>query len=111
MPTHGGILVNNRTRVHKEFHRICRYIPQEDHISPHLTVKEFMILASNFKFGSDLMPTQKMEKICELLQIFQLEKQHNTLVRYLSGGECKRLCIALELLNNPAVLILDEPTT
>lgn len=50
-------------------------------------------------------------QIDEILILLRLEKTKETLGNSLSGGELKRLSIALELLNNPPVLFLDEPTT
>lgn len=49
-------------------------------------------------------------QIEQILKTLRLSKTHQTRVKYLSGGECKRLSIALELIDNPAVLFLDEPT-
>ncbi|XP_061390559.1 ATP-binding cassette sub-family G member 4-like, partial [Musca vetustissima] len=54
---------------------------------------------------------QRQQIINEYLRIFLLEDKSNTRIANISGGERKRLCVALELLNNPAVLFVDEPTT
>lgn len=50
-------------------------------------------------------------QIEDILQLLRLTKAKHTLMENLSGGEKKRLSIALELVNNPPVIFLDEPTT
>lgn len=90
---------------------MSRYIMQIDVIDPHFTVMEAMVLAANLKLGNDLTKQQKLEIIEEILNMLRLKNAANTKAVRLSGGERKRLCIALELVNNPPVVFLDEPTT
>lgn len=55
--------------------------------------------------------TQQNEKIFSILQTLKLDKHVNTYAKHLSGGQQKRLSIALELVDDPEVLFLDECTT
>ena len=77
-----------------------------------LTVQETMMYAADLKLGfKDVTSSQKTDIIDEILNLLRLEKTVDTNVAHLSGGELKRLSIAQELVNNPPVLFLDEPTS
>ncbi|XP_017046239.1 ATP-binding cassette sub-family G member 4 [Drosophila ficusphila] len=107
----GEILVNNSPRDMRVFRKMSRYIMQTDVLDPQFSVHEMMLLASNLKLGNELNLKQKLEVIDEILTMLRLKGSQHTMTPKLSGGERKRLCIALELVNNPPVIFLDEPTT
>jgi ABC-type multidrug transport system ATPase subunit len=74
---------------------------------------ETLEFAANMKIPSR---GEALEEIKKLLDDFELQKTENTYVggqilKGLSGGEKKRLCIAIEMVSKPSVLILDEPTS
>ncbi|XP_073847234.1 ATP-binding cassette sub-family G member 1-like isoform X2 [Musca autumnalis] len=105
------IFIDDRPLDRATFRKICRYVLQEDHMSPYFTVMETMIMASKFKLNPLCTQTQRSATISSLLEFFGLVEQANTRISNLSGGELKRVCIAVELLNKPVMIFLDEPTT
>lgn len=107
----GMIKTNGHPRQLKLFHKLCSYIMQEDLIQPHLSVQEAMEVAANLKLGNELKKEEKLLAIEEVLRTLGLLTCRNTRTECLSGGQRKRLSIALELVNNPPVIFLDEPTT
>ncbi|KAF4518793.1 hypothetical protein B566_EDAN005414 [Ephemera danica] len=107
----GSILVNGRQRDMRVFRRISRYIMQEDLLQPHLSVCEAMHAAAQLKLGTTIPQAQRSAAVDEILDLLRLLRTKNTRTEKLSGGERKRLSIALELINNPPVMFLDEPTT
>lgn len=107
----GTILTNNQPRDLKIFHKLSRYIMQEDLLQPFLTVQENMEISANLKLGNGQSTADKALTIDEILTMLRLSGTRHTMTSRLSGGERKRLSIALELVNNPPVIFLDEPTT
>jgi lipooligosaccharide transport system ATP-binding protein len=83
-------------------------IPQQDNLDEELTVRENIIMYGRY-FG--LPRRYLLAKADELLEFAQLSHKANSRVEDLSGGMKRRLTIARALVNEPEVLLLDEPTT
>ncbi|CAH1397760.1 unnamed protein product [Nezara viridula] len=91
----------------------CRscYIAQEDVLAPMMSAGELMEFAAKLKLPSSYNYKQRTTVVEELLHTLGLEDCFDTRTENLSGGQRRRLSIALELINNPPILFLDEPTS
>jgi len=83
-------------------------VPQEDNLDLELTVLQNLVIYASY-FG--LTGSEAKGRAGELLDFFGLQEKRNTPASHLSGGMKRRLTIARALINDPALLILDEPTT
>lgn len=87
------------------------YIMQDQMLHPLLTVREAMSFAIRFKTGRIMALVQQKCKCDAILKQLGLLNSADTVTKNLSGGERKRLSIAVELVSDPSILFLDEPTT
>jgi len=97
-PVHDGPAIRSRLGV----------VPQEDNLDTELTVWDNMIIYGRY---FDLPRALVRERAAELLEFVQLGDRRGSKVDPLSGGMKRRLTIARALINQPELLLLDEPTT
>jgi lipooligosaccharide transport system ATP-binding protein len=97
-PAHDGPTIRGRLGV----------VPQEDNLDTELTVWDNMMIYGRY---FDLPRAVIRERAAELLEFVQLADRRDSKVDPLSGGMKRRLTIARALINEPDLLLLDEPTT
>ncbi|XP_054261383.1 ATP-binding cassette sub-family G member 1-like [Macrosteles quadrilineatus] len=108
----GSVTLNGIDRKSlSSYRRLLSYIMQEDHLMAHLTVHEAMTIAAHLKLGDQFSTKGKAIVVDEILETLGLTDCKETRTANLSGGQQKRLSIALELINNPPILFFDEPTS
>ncbi len=87
------------------------YVPQDDIIHRDLTVERALYYAAKLRLPQDFTEAQITQRIGEVLDDVEMKHRRKLLIHQLSGGQRKRVSIALELLAKPNVFFLDEPTS
>ena len=83
-------------------------VPQQDNLDNEITVRENLLMYARY---FDIPREVAARRVDELLEFVQLSERANSEVEPLSGGMKRRLTIARSLINEPEVILLDEPTT
>jgi ABC-type multidrug transport system ATPase subunit len=113
-PAHEGQVLYNGQDYYRNipaFSTQLGYVPQDDIVHKDLTVERALYYAAKMRLPSDFTHNQIQQRINEVLEDVEMTSRRSLLVRKLSGGQRKRVSIALELLANPSVFFLDEPTS
>ena len=110
--TSGRVLINGLD-LHENFDYLkthIGYVPQDDIVHRELTVEQSLFYAAKLRLenASGDVISQKIEQVLEELNIKHIRK---SLVGKISGGQRKRVSIAVEILTDPLILFLDEPTS
>ena len=108
-PTSGQILCDGKDilKMEGEYRKLLGYLPQEFGFYPEFTVKEYLLYIASLK---GIRPAVARKRVKVLLDQVGLTKAVNKKMKKLSGGMKRRVGIAQAIINNPKILILDEPT-
>ncbi len=109
----GEVLYDNRN-LYKQFaelrHRIG-LVPQDDILHTQLTVTRALRYAAKLRFPGDTAEAERAARVDEVLRELKLDIHKEKRISSLSGGQRKRVSVALELLTKPSLIFLDEPTS
>ncbi|KAF4528832.1 hypothetical protein B566_EDAN015032 [Ephemera danica] len=107
----GEICVNGKAMSSEKMRHMSGFVPQQDLAVETLTVLEHMEFMARLKVSRSMRSSERQRWMRSLLSELGLSKCENTRLAALSGGERKRLSLAVQLLTDPPLLFCDEPTT
>lgn len=108
-PTRGKITCNGKEifTMDGDYRKILGYLPQDFGFYPDFTVQDYLLYIASIKA---IRPTVAKKRVKELLEKTGLENAVHKKMKKLSGGMKRRAGIAQAMLNDPKILVLDEPT-
>lgn len=108
-PTAGDVCVLDKAlETHaRQVKAVLGVVPQIDNLDADLTVLQNLLTFARY---FNISKKEALQRSGEVLSLFQLEDKKNSKIDELSGGMRRRLLIARGLINNPRIIVLDEPT-
>ncbi|MDX6306063.1 MAG: transport system ATP-binding/permease protein [Blastocatellia bacterium] len=111
--TSGYVLINNLDlyRHLDSLKQSIGYVPQDDIIHRELTVYRTLYYVARLRLSRDVSTREIDQIVNEVMDVTGLSERRDVPVGQLSGGQRKRVSIAVELITKPSVIFLDEPTS
>lgn len=103
-------------KIPRSYKYMVGYVVQDDILSGTLTVKENLMFSANVRLSNKIKLNERKRRVETIIDELHLRPCADTRIgteflRGVSGGERKRTCIGMELVLEPKILFLDEPTT
>ncbi len=111
--TKGKVYIHGKDFYHnyKLLKQVIGYVPQDDIVHRQLSIYRSLYYAARLRLASDVSHQEIDQKIDEILHKLGILHIKHALIKNISGGQRKRVSIAVELLSDPTILFLDEPTS
>jgi ABC-type multidrug transport system ATPase subunit len=113
-PAGGGRVLINNLDLYQHLDSLKQsigYVPQDDIIHRELTIQRTLYYVARLRLSRDASEEDIEKIISDVLDVTGLAERRDTPVALLSGGQRKRVSIAVELITKPSVIFLDEPTS
>ena len=113
-PASSGLVLINSQDLYEHLDSLKQsigYVPQDDIIHRELTVYRTLYYVARLRLSSDVSPQETDQIINEVMDVTGLSERRDVPVGQLSGGQRKRVSIAVELITKPSIIYLDEPTS
>ncbi|WIA39802.1 hypothetical protein OEZ86_005855 [Tetradesmus obliquus] len=114
----GQVLLGGAPCRAADFARLASYVQQKDVLVPSATVREALVTSALLKLPRSMSKAQKLARVDALLELLELSHVAASYIgdealgiKGISGGEKRRVSVGIELVKDPSIIFLDEPTT
>lgn len=107
-----GRILHGSTDIYNQYEQMkyeIGYVPQQDLLRDSDTVYDTLLNAAEMRLPVKLTDTERVCRVCEVMDTLGLTRERDNLIVKLSGGLRKRVSIGIELIADPSLFFLDEP--
>lgn len=109
-PIRGQILLNDVPMSLRLFQEQCAYVPKKIGLLPGLSVRQTLVYCAHLTIGSKVSNSVKRNRVKQVMADLALNQVSNREVTSLTASEERRLAIAMEIVRDPVLILLDDPT-
>ncbi|KFM80679.1 ATP-binding cassette sub-family G member 5, partial [Stegodyphus mimosarum] len=108
--TRGQIILNDISLTLQLFQEQCGFVPRQVTLLPGLTVRQTLMYSAQLTIGSKVSKSMKRNRVKQVMADLALNQVSNREVSSLKPSEYRRLAIGIEIVKDPVMILLDDPT-